>query len=117
ATKTGLKDLPPLSVKGQPVAFKAGKADMKGVVNLNRLVGIHEQAVVYAYAEVDSIHARDTVLKVGSDDGVAIWLNGQRVHLNDVARGHNAGDDEVKVHLKEGTNRLLVKVHNQVGGW
>jgi alpha-galactosidase len=117
ATKTGLASMPAQTVKGQPVVLKTAKTDMKGIVNLNRLVGIHEQAVVYGYAEVDSIHARDAVLKIGSDDGVAVWLNGVKVHTHDVARGHNAGDDEVKVHLSEGTNRLLVKVHNQAGGW
>ena len=60
----------------------------------------------YAYAEVESIHARETVLKCGSDDGIKVWLNGEVVHEIDGTRAYEPNSDEVTIRLKDGTNRL-----------
>ena len=97
--------------------WKEVQASKKGYVSLDRAVGRVEYAVAYAYAEVDSIHQRETVIKCGSDDGIKVWVNGQVVHANDVQRGYAEKSDEAPVFLKEGTNRILVKITNQVGGW
>jgi hypothetical protein len=86
-------------------------------VDLRRNIGAHNLAVAYAFVEVDSIHGRETVLRCGSDDGIKVWLNGTVVHEFDGARAYEAGGDEVSIFLKEGTNRLLVKVTNVDGPW
>jgi hypothetical protein len=54
---------------------------------------------------------------VGSDDGIRIWLNGEVVHSHEVGRGHSHEQDQVKVYLKPGTNRFLVKLDNYLAGW
>ncbi len=56
-------------------------------------------------------------MKVGSDDSVKVWLNGEVVHTNAVNRG--AGDflDTFSVDLMAGPNILLVKVSERGGGW
>ena len=54
-------------------------------------------------------------LQVGSDDGVVVWLNGERVHGNDATRPCKPGDDKVPVTLKAGLNRILVKVIQRGG--
>ena len=95
----------------------ASAAAKSGFVNLRAALGAHEQCVAYAYAEVEAIHPRETVLRCGSDDGIQIWLNGHIVHANDTTRGYHPGDDEAPVHLTAGTNRLLVKVTNVDGAW
>ena len=98
-------------------AWKSYTAGKKGFVNLDKVVGRAESAVAYAYAEIESIHGRETVLRCGSDDGIKVWLNGKVVHQNDTQRSYSAVEDEAAIYLQEGVNRLLVKITNQVGGW
>jgi alpha-galactosidase len=89
----------------------------KGFVDLNQTLGYAENAVAYAYCEIESIHPRETVLKCGSDDGIKVWINGQVVHQWDGQRGHSAGSDQQAIHLEAGVNRVLVKVSQFNGGW
>lgn len=99
------------------LAWRAATAGKRGLVDLGRLLGEVEFAVAYGYAEVESVHARDALLKCGSDDGIKIWLNGEVVHAHEVGRAYLPGSDEVAVRLRAGVNRLLVKVVNYTGGW
>ena len=54
---------------------------------------------------------------LGSDDGIKVWLNGQLVHANNVTRGAGPGQDKVEVTLKQGWNRLLLKITQSGGEW
>lgn len=81
-----------------------------GYVNLARLLGASPSEVAYGYTELDSVHARETVMEVGGNGGdVEVWLNGQPVRLN--------GADGTPVHLEEGPNRFLVKACKSEKGW
>jgi len=53
---------------------------------------------------------------LGSDDGIAVWLNGRRVWAHDVPRGPAPNQDRVRLDLKAGENRLLMKIYNHGGG-
>jgi CubicO group peptidase (beta-lactamase class C family) len=77
-----------------------------------------ERKVAYAYGELE--WPRDEVVQAsfGSDDGAAVWLNGERVHrLVTPARGLSPDSDHFEAPLRAGKNRLLVKVENGSGGW
>jgi alpha-galactosidase len=94
-----------------PVAWRPAVAGKDGYVNFRRAVGDVHPAVAYAYAEVDSVHPRETVLRCGSAGAIRVWLNGHPVHTADApARQWHPGDDEAPVHLHPGPNRILVKV-------
>ena len=97
--------------------WKQITASKKGHVNLGKILGNHDNAIAYAYTEVHSIHARETVLKCGSDDGIKVWVNGVVIHENDVQRGYSEKEDEAAIRLEEGTNRILIKITNHVHGW
>lgn len=56
-------------------------------------------------------------MKVGSDDSVKVWVNGEEVHNNPVNRGAGDFQDDFKVDLVAGDNVLLVKVSERGGGW
>ncbi|NOZ24181.1 MAG: hypothetical protein GXP25_24155 [Planctomycetes bacterium] len=72
---------------------------------------------IYAHTYVYSPIEQGALLIMGSDDGCAAWLNGHRVHFNDIYRGFVADKDEAPVHLLAGWNRLLVKVSQGGGSW
>ncbi len=93
------------------------KANNRGIVDLDKVLGRHEWAFAYGYAEIESVHARDAILTCGSDDGIKIWLNGKVVHANETRRSCTPNSDSVEVRLAAGINRILVKIDNYVAGW
>ncbi|HYF49872.1 MAG TPA: alpha-glucosidase/alpha-galactosidase [Planctomycetota bacterium] len=104
-------------IGGQEMRWAPFSADKKGLVNLSKGLGRYEWSVGYAYAEIESIHARETVLSCGSDDGIKIWLNGKVVHQHEVGRALQPNQDNVPIRLQAGVNRIIVKIDNYVGGW
>ncbi len=99
------------------VGWKNVRAEKSGFVDLIAHLGHNDYSIAYAYAEIESIHARETVLKCGSDDGIKIWLNGREVHAKDGRRGHVPGSDSKNIYLQAGINRIFVKISNYDGGW
>jgi alpha-galactosidase len=97
--------------------WKTVEADKRGMVNLGRELGRHDYSIAYAYTEIESIHAREAVLKCGSDDGIKIWLNGKVILDVDKARNYTEKEDSAVIYLAEGTNKLLVKITNHIHGW
>ncbi len=56
-------------------------------------------------------------MKVGSDDSIKVWLNGEVVFSNATNRVYRKNDDVFPVNLKKGDNLLLVKVSERQGPW
>ncbi|MBM3473356.1 MAG: hypothetical protein FJX75_08825 [Armatimonadetes bacterium] len=75
------------------------------------------QTACYAFAEFLIDEAQPVTLKIGSDDGVIVWLNGERVHENMVDRGAQVDQDIAHGNARAGVNRLLCKVFNNAGGF
>ncbi len=75
------------------------------------------QMVAYAWTTVTSDYDGEAIIALGSDDGVRVWLNGSLVHDRQILRWFVEDSDIVPVILKKGTNTLLVKVDQGVGGW
>ena len=87
------------------------------VIDLLAHVGPTEFAAAYLGTYVIAEESCDRDLLVGSDDGIVIWLNGEKVHQNITRRGCNPDDDRVPVHLAKGRNLLVAKVIQGIGGW
>ncbi|MCH2103883.1 MAG: PSD1 and planctomycete cytochrome C domain-containing protein [Planctomycetes bacterium] len=79
----------------------------------------YEQKIgaVYLARTIDVTNPREHEVRLGSDDGIWVWLNGREVHANDVARGVMADQDSLTLELIEGRNELLIKVVNGGGGF
>lgn len=101
----------------QMVSWKQIKASPGGYVALNQLLQPNEQAVAYGLTYLYSPEDRKTVLLLGSDDGVKLWVNDTLVHTNPTYRGAYPDQDRVRVNLKAGWNKILVKVLQGAGGW
>ena len=81
---------------------------------LASVVGV-ENAAAYLRTTVTVSTARPIVLRVGSDDGVGVWLNGKSVHRNKVARPLEPDVDVVTLPVTAGQNSLLLKIVNGGG--
>jgi putative membrane-bound dehydrogenase-like protein len=101
------------------VRWKPMHADGKnhGFVDLSKKYRPNDNVVAYAYAEVTSDASRDATLQLGSDDTIAVWVNGKQVHAFDGSRAWSFDHTNVTVHLDKGTNRLLVRCGNHSGPW
>jgi len=77
-----------------------------------------DQVIYYFAVTLDSAAEQPATLAIGSDDGIQVWLNGQKVHDAKVTRALVPGEDKVKVQLKSGKNLLLLKLDqgNGAGG-
>jgi hypothetical protein len=76
-----------------------------------------DNCLAYGATTIVSPAAQAVDLDVWSDDGVMLWLNGARVHENDVVRALTLGPDRVRARLRPGSNTLLIKVANHDLGW
>jgi hypothetical protein len=90
----------------------------RGFVILDQVfAGQSDEAGAYLYAEVQAEGEVDVLLKLGSDDQIACWLNDVQVHAHRASRGLVADQDTVRAKLAAGWNRIVLKVLNDGGGW
>ena len=87
------------------------------IIDLQHAIGKHELAVCYAFCLLDSDQGGDGEILLGSDDGVVVFLNGQRIHTQRVMRPILVDEERVPVSLRPGKNRCLVKVSNGFQKW
>lgn len=114
---------------GGEAAFTAGvptlgpewvEADphLPGGVVLSQALGLRDYCFAYAVTSFVSPAAQKVELWLGSDDGVAAWLNGEPVHANlQALRGLTPDQDRVKVSLQRGVNVLLLKISQATEAW
>jgi hypothetical protein len=89
----------------------------RDLLDFNALLGPQERSVVYAEAVLMSDRRRPVELRAGSDDGIAIWLNGKQVLNAPEPRAYRPGDNRVQATLKPGRNRLVYRVNQDAGAW
>ncbi|MBN1349897.1 HEAT repeat domain-containing protein [candidate division KSB1 bacterium] len=94
-------------------------------VELNEIFGViplalmysRNERLAYAYTELEIPEEIPAIFKIGSNDGVVCWLNGKKVHENFASRGLTVDEDEARILLKKGRNKILAKVLNKGGNW
>jgi hypothetical protein len=74
-------------------------------------------SVAYCRTFIHSPEDRKVFLLIGSDDGERVWLNDSLVLSHKCFRGSTPDNDLIKVRLRKGANKLLIKVTQDVGGW
>lgn len=87
------------------------------VIDLRPHFAVTEAAICYLYRKLTVPRALTITGYFGSDDGLAVWLNGEKLISQDVPRGPGADQDKADLKLKPGDNHLLLKIVNRTGGW
>ncbi len=86
-------------------------ADPFGTVDLVKALGPVNEAVGYAYTEIDLPKGDKAQLRCSADDCLAVWLNGEKVFGRDMWLNGTRFDRFITpIALKAGRNRILVKV-------
>ena len=91
------------------------ESNIPGYLDLSKHVGGSECAE-YLRTDVWSDINQDAILELGSNDGVAGWLNGEMIISENVLRRATPGQGMIPVSLKSGWNTFLMKIVNAGGG-
>jgi HEAT repeat protein len=86
-------------------------------INLGKLFPGKDNCAAYLKTQLTVPEDCDAFLLLGSDDGVKAWLNQVVVHANDISRGDVPDQDVAPVHLKKGSNELMLKITQGSAGW
>lgn len=91
--------------------------DAMGVVDLDKILSPKERLIAYARAEIVVENTQDIILRMGSDDGIVVWVNTEKVHENDASRCLIVDEDAKPATLLAGKNVVLVKIVQGSGDW
>ncbi len=105
--------------RAQPIFSESFRIDFA------KFITPREKQMAYAFVWIDVPEDRTGLLGMNSDDGIAVWLNGQNIWRNDVHRyvPKPGEPDDLRdldlpaIKLKKGRNALLVKVSQDIGDW
>lgn len=102
-------------VRWQPMPTKACPDGR--LINFDRLFTPSDYVCAYAATTLHTDEAQTVRLLTGSDDTITVWVNGEEVLGVNRPRAANPDEDRTDVELRAGTNRILVKVCDGMGGW
>ena len=88
-----------------------------GFINFKEIFERNNWKVAYGLIYIDSADEREVQLRFGSDAGSKVWLNDQEVWKLNRMDPAIFDDNKINVILKEGRNKVLIKVLNTVGDW
>ena len=108
-----------VGMEGEQIAWREATADETGHLDLNAAIAnlTQQNAVGYALTYVHSRVAREATALIGSDDQVAVWINGEEIHRHNAFRGAIPDQDTASCKLREGWNEVLAKIGQNGGGW
>lgn len=92
-------------------------AGPEGYVDLVPLLGPVNQAVAYARCSFAAPADGELLLRLGSDDGYRLFLNGAPAADVPLFRGSAPGQEVHRLPVRRGLNHLLLRIHQGVGGW
>lgn len=99
------------------ITWQLVQADENGHIDLYRIFNQQDDTLVCAVAYIYSPTGGKYPLAIGSDDSIAIRINGKTCWRKHAIRGAKPDDDTFTVDLKKGWNEVLVKVLNHKGDW
>ena len=104
--------------KGKVVSWQPrGAVPWNGYMDLAAMLRPKDRTVAYALCWVTVPAETKCQMRVGSNDSVAVFIGGKKVHDNKVLRGAKVDEDIVPVVLPAGKTPILVKVGQTAGNW
>jgi hypothetical protein len=89
----------------------------KGYVDLTGLMKPKDWVCAYAATVIESPTPSQVQFRVGSNDSIAVFLNGRKVLDRNVERIAKVDDDIVDVDLQQGKNQVLLKIGQTGADW
>ncbi len=77
--------------------------------------GGEAQEATYLQRSISLSDPMEMIAYISSDDGLHVWLNDDLIFENDADRGLERSQETIPLPLKEGENKLLMKINNRGG--
>jgi hypothetical protein len=77
----------------------------------------NSDAFVYLHREIEVGAPTELPISLGSDDSLTVWLNGEKLLAENIARACATDQNQLKLKLKAGKNQLLLKIGQGSGDW
>ena len=104
-----------IGVDGKLVHWQEATTRADGFLDLRQNLSPNPMTVGYTLVFVYAPKATDSVMLIGSDDEITVWLNGTEIHRKNINAGAMADADAIPCQLKAGWNTVLCqKIDN---GW
>ena len=101
-----------------PVTWRQiAKPNAMGFVNLLSQFEQKDYATAYAYGVIHADREMEAQLRIGSNDGAKVWLDGKLLLDCPDERGATIDDDVIPFHLKAGATPILLKISQTGGNW
>ena len=104
-------------IDGKTIRWQEATTEANGYLNLSINIGADPIAVGYALTHVYAPKAMKSVLMLGSDDAIAVWLNDTEIHRNNINRPAIPDEDVIPCQLEMGWNTVLCKIGQNGRGW
>jgi hypothetical protein len=82
---------------------------------VNSLNPFGMNCATYLYREIEASAPTELPVSLGSDDTLTVWLNGEKLHAENVTRAAAPDQAKLVLRLRPGKNHLLLKVCNGDG--
>jgi hypothetical protein len=94
------------------VAWNKKESDHRhGTLDLNKLIGRHKGAVVYAYREFETDEPGEVEIRLGTPNGWKLWVNGELLFAHEEYHLMSLMDQyRAHAYLKPGVNTILLKI-------
>ena len=103
--------------RGDPLPFSIDVTKNPMWIDLDAMMRPNDQALAYAATWIRCDAPREVALRFGSDEALAVWVNGTEMLRKDVIRRGGFDQDVVGASLQKGWNRILVKVGDTTREW
>jgi hypothetical protein len=116
----GIRPTPGMTYKaidGKTYRFSKYNSPHLDRVDLNEYFSRQFKVFAYAYCRLESPVDQKVIAAVGSNDGMEIFLNGERIYEKHISRNLVPDEDKVELDLKAGYNHILLKVENWKYDW
>ncbi len=104
-------------IDGKAVHWQEVTARGDGYLDLRRDLSPKSMTVGYTLVYIHAPKATDSVMLIGSDDEIAVWLNGTEIHRKNINAGATADTDAVPCQLKAGWNTVLCQKIDHGWSW
>ena len=99
------------------VNWRTASVDNKGYLDFLKFFSLSDWVCAYAYCKITCPKATPAQLRLGTNDTVTLWLNGQKLLSKNIERSAAPDSDILPVNLKKGENTILIKVCNTEFNW
>ena len=109
---------PPADESLEPKAWRPYPENAgSGVIHLDAFLYPNRETRATIATNLILPKARSAVLRIGYDDAVAVWLNGEEVYRSEAEHQSFLDQSAIAVQLQAGPNRLMVEVRQGTGAW